>query len=34
MPHLCGVGFERGQLTLPVMEPATYGSPHVLILSI
>lgn len=34
MPHLGGVGFERGQLTLPVVEPPTHGRPHVLILSI
>ena len=34
MPHQCGVGFERSQLTLPVVEPSTYGSPHVLILRI
>jgi hypothetical protein len=34
MPHLGGIGFERSQLTLPVVEPSAYGSPHILILSI
>jgi hypothetical protein len=32
--HLCGVGFERSDLTLPVVQPATHGSAYVLVLSI
>lgn len=32
--HLCGAGFECSDLTLPVVQPSTYGCPHVLVLSI
>jgi hypothetical protein len=34
MPHQCGVGFQRGQLTLAVVEAPTYRGPHILIFSV
>jgi hypothetical protein len=31
---VCGIGFQCSDLTLPVVQPSTYGCPHVLVLSI